>query len=247
MSRKLNYIFSQVLDNYKAAYKDNRPFYIGFGLLFVFINAIVYVGINALGFLAFGQEPEYNISYLMYSYLLLLVIPCLATLKKEDETLKVGEVLSQNMTMIIVVSILATIGFFFISSGYDLFHNDLWYSFSTLFGILGGLLTTFIILSILRAALKKPISLFDRLIETLILTIFLTAIIQEFQSFFYYGFIKSFSFIFSIDLGEFVLIPVLFILVNLLLSPLLVCVITTTIRYEERTEVITEITSNEEF
>lgn len=245
MRRKLNYIFSQVLDNYKAAYKDNRAFYIGFGLLFVFINAMVYIGMNALGFLIFGTKPEHNIDYLMYSYLLLLTLPCLAILKQEDEPLKFRETLSQNMTMLIVLGSLATMGFFFIGGWNDLLNHGWWDSLEALLGILGQIFIIFMVLFLLRAALKKPIALLDRLKEAFILTVFLAAVIQAFQSFFYYGLMESFRYIFSTDVGEFFLTPILFILVNLLLSPLLVCIITTVIRYEEAPEVIIETTNNE--
>ena len=72
MKRKLNYIFSQVLDNYKTAYKGNRAFYIGFGLLFVVVNVSIYFMLYSLGFAFFTRViPKYNEAFLMYSYLLL--------------------------------------------------------------------------------------------------------------------------------------------------------------------------------
>lgn len=248
MNRKLNYIFSQVLDNYKAAYKDNTAFYIAFGVLFVCINVIVYVCINAFGFLLFNQDPQHNTVYLVYSYLLLLTLPCLITLRKaeEAEPLKFWKAFKQNAKMLMLLGGLATIGFFFIGYCRDLFYSDLWNSSNQLLGILGNLLTVFILLSLLRLVFRKQIPFLDRLVETVILTVVLFAIISEFQSFFAYGFLESFQFIFGTDFGEIVLTPILFVLVNLLLSPLLVSIITTTIRYEKVEERVIETTANEE-
>jgi hypothetical protein len=242
MNRKLNYVFSQVIDNYKNAYKGNSAFYIGFGLLFIAMNAGIYI----LDFNFFKSIiPEYNTAYLLYAYLLLLILPCLATLKQGEVPLKFWQMLGQNVKMILAIIGLALVGFSFMGVYGNLFEAALFASFNGLFGIVGNLLSVFIILFLLRSAIQNKISFFDTMKEAFFITILLFAIIQEFQSFFSYGLMRSFRFIFGTDFGEIVLTPVLFLLVNLLLSPLLVSIITTLVRYENNTAAIIEPSSNE--
>jgi hypothetical protein len=242
MNRKLNYVFSQVIDNYKNAYKGNSAFYIGFGLLFIAMNAGIYI----LDFNFFKSIiPEYNTTYLLYAYLLLLILPCLATLKQGEVPLKFWQMLGQNVKMILAIIGLALVGFSFMGVYGNLFEEALFASFNGLFGIVGNLLSVFIILFLLRSAIQNKISFFDTMKEAFFISVLLFAIIQEFESFFSYGLMGSFRFIFGTDFGEIVLTPVLFLLVNLLLSPLLVSIMTTLVRYENNTTAITETSNNE--
>lgn len=247
MKRQLNYIFSQMLDNYKDAYKGTRPFYIGFGLLFILINAGLYMLFYVLNFGFFnGMTPNLNKTFWLYTYLLLLILPSLATLKKTEESpLKFWQTLVQNIGVILVIGGVSAGGFYFIGAYKSLLGGNLFAAFNELLGIMGQFLTAFIILSFVRIATQRKISLWDRLTEALIATILLFSIINEFYAFFTYGFLESFRVLFGTDLGEIVFIPVLFVLVNLLLSPLLVAIITTIIRYEKAPETIVEMPSNE--
>lgn len=246
MNRKLNYVFSQVIDNYKNAYKGNSAFYIGFGLLFIAINAGIYFGIYTFDFRFFKSiVPEYNTAYLLYAYLLLLILPSLATLKQGEVPLKFWQMLGQNVKMILIIIGLALGGLSFLGVYKNLFGELLFASFNGLFEIVGNLLNVFIILFLLRSAIQNKISFFDTLKEAFFISILLFAIIQEFQALYSYGIWDSFGFILGTDFGEIVLIPILFVLVNLLLSPLLVRIITTLVRYENNTAAITETSSNE--
>ncbi len=251
MKRKLNYIFSQVIDNYKDAYQGSRPFYISFGLLFIAINAGIYFVPYMSGMDVFMRViPEYNEAFLVYSYLLLLILPCLATLKKGEAPLKFGTMLSENIGAILGVIVLAVGGVFLMGVHNDFSRSD-GVLLAVLYAVIGGvanILTIFIILFLLRTAIQKQINFIHGLIEAFIVTIILFPIIQEFYSFVVYGVLESFSnFVLETNLVGIVLIPIFFVWINVILSPLLVCIITTVISYEEKPEVITETSANESF
>lgn len=247
MKRKLNYIFSQVIDNYQEAYKDNRPFYIGLGLLFIALNVCIYGGIYVLDFRFFQDLiHRYNMTYLLYVYLLLLMLPSLATLKEKEGPLNFPKILSENAKIILIVIGLAIAGFFLMGVCKKLFDEGIFTYLERLLGIVGNVLTVFVILSLLKSAIQKEINLLEALLEAFVITALLFVIIREFQNIFIYGFMRSFSYIFETDLGELILTPVFFVLVNLLLSPLLVCILTTVVRYEKAEEVVLETAENEE-
>lgn len=246
MNRKLNYIFSQVLDNYSDAYGRNTAFYVGFGFLFIFVNVGVYLGQFFFDFSLFNSfSPQYNKSFISFTYLLFLILPCLATLRNEEQHLKFWPMLIQNAGIFLVLIVLAVIGFFFISFYENEEAGRQFIHFNESLRIMGDILTSFIVLSLLRISIQKRIALLDGLVDALMVTILLVSLIDQFQSLFAYELIKFLNDIGRSNLGEMVMFLYFFLLINQLLSPFLVTVITAVVRYEEETETIREVAGNE--
>ncbi len=234
MNKKLNYVFREVVDNYKDSYIGNSAFYIGFGLLCLFLGVSIVGGIYLFDIHILNTLTELDNIHYVYAYLLLLSLPCVATLKKGHRSnLKFWQTLAQNMGVFLLLGGLIVVGCFVLFA----YQNTLGsYTFFMSVGgfveIVGNFSVALILLFVIRQLMDKNIPFFELMVEAFFLAIILFALIQEFQSFFVYGLMESFRFIFGSDFGEIVLTPILFILVNLVLSPMLVLITTSLIEYK---------------
>jgi len=249
MKQKLNYIFSQVLDNYKTALKENRTFYIGLGIFFIGLNIGMIIFASVLDFRLFDGVWFDNIytSY-MYIYLSVLVLPCLAVLKQETEQpLKFGEVFLQNIGVVLLVGILSVVGVVFMIMYEGLFQDfSSLYPLKGLLGTIGSILITFISLLLLRSVVQKQIPFFPLLLEALVLTIILFSLVQEVAFFLIYGVFQSFTGGLIGVLAKIAIAPIIFITINLFIGPLLVLIVTSMIGYEKRPELKLEESTNEQ-
>lgn len=237
MNKKLNYVFSRVLDDYKTAYKENGPAYVGFGVLYILFN----IGIAMLTYfmdLGIMNSLTYlptDVAY-TYTYVLLLFLPCLANLKKEEggTAIRILPVLGQHLGSLVILVLLSLGGFFLLGTYANLLQEEgFWTTIDALMSVFGNVLTVFFLLFLLRSAIQNRISFFELLAESVVVTIVCMGFIREFYYFVKYGLMESFSFVFQIDIGEIVLVPILFITVNMILSPLLVCIVTAFVEYKQ--------------
>lgn len=248
MNKKLNYIFGQVLDNYKTAYKENSGLYIGLGIFFLFLSGGAIFTLSFLGFVLYDNtDINYIQAIYIYIYLLVLGLPCLALLKEKKQDMKFWETFRQNIGTVLVLSLLTVVGFGFITL-YETFSKNLGlpYFLNGLFGISGNVLTIVILLLMLRVLTQKRIPISQLLLEALVLTIVLCPLIQEALDFLTYGLFQSISGGGMLDeFGRVIGMLFFFLLVNMFLGPLLVLIITSMVGYEEPAVLSAETTSTE--
>lgn len=236
MNRKLNYVFSQVLNTYKTAYSNNGSFYVGFGVLYIAFNVAIVATIYFFNWGTLNKLSNLPIdAAYIYTYILLLLLPCLSILTKEEgEEMRLWATLRQNLSNVAILIILSLVGYFLMGVYADIIAaNNFFAAIDSFTGILGNILATFILVFLLRRTVQRTISFIGVLVESIVLTIILMGLIREFYYFVKYGVMESFQDTFRTDLGEIVFVPILFVMVNMIISPLLASIITAFIRYEK--------------
>jgi len=250
MNRKLNYVFSQVIDNYKTGFKENRSFYIGFGIFFLFLNMAGLFTVSLLDLIFFkgGGRLASNQTACVYIYISILGLPCLAILKQEKKkAMKFWETFFQNIEAIPVLGILAVAGFGFIAIYEELSQNTgiLFYlEIEGLLEIIASMLTVVVLLYLLRIVTQKRIPFSELLLEALVLTIILFSLMKGTLNLYSYGLSLNSRGI-SGSLNLLIMTPIFFLIINMFIGPLSVLIITAMVGYEKTSEFKTETTRNE--